>query len=453
MIRIINSKRSVALLVALCVLCVSCFTVPVHAIGIETVAIPAIQAIVSEMIGMGLERTGGNDAMTAFAQNICQLPEMASYIVQNGSDYFVNAFKQGSLLFLPYAMISLVRDRLFAKGVFSAQDPVITGRSFGTYTGNVSISYYNNQNKSNYTKSITDATGKAYTIVLVQQLATNSYNDTQFVVFKCSLENVWGVSSSLNTSGIYCISTTNINGAISSFDPIMPMYNGVGYTDSSKLKDYITSISSGCTLESAYQSDYTLGVTAPYETSISEGYATWASGAITVPNSDTGEDETFYPVGVGSTLEGTLGLTQEQVWSGVTDITTETTDIATNVQSMKGTLSDVLESVNSISDVFTTTQTVSLPLTALHFDELFTLFPFSIPKDLVDCIGFWNAEAAAPTISVPLPKTSGGFGIQKYDVPFEDIPTASAIVAILRAGQIILFCVGLLVVTRKITKW
>ena len=71
----------------------------------------------------------------------------------------------------------------------------------------------------------------------------------------------------------------------------------------------------------------------------------------------------------------------------------------------------------------------------------------------MDCIGFWNADADAPTISVPLPKTSGGFGIQKYDVPFEDIPTASAIVAILRAGQIILFCVGLLVVTRKITKW
>jgi len=442
MIRIINSKRSVALLVALCVLCVSCLAIPVHATGIENVAVPAIQAIVSEMIGMGLERTGGNDAMTAFAQNICQLPEMASYIVQNGSDYFVNAFKQGSLLFLPYAMISLVRDRLFAKGSFTNETPIILSKDFTFYTAPTTIQIkkdgiLNTIPCPNYDISVN------YTICAVYSAINGG---TQFYV--CGYDNNY-------------FSNVNIHGIRYKYVyqdfldlPIVVSSNVVVFENVSNAgADNITGITDSTNINTEYQSDYSLGVVAPYDTPISEGYATWASGAITVPNSDTGEDETFYPVGVGSTLEGTLGLTQEQVWSGVTDITTETTDIATNVQSMKGTLSDVLESVNTISDVFTTTQTVSLPLTALHFDELFTLFPFSIPKDLVDCIGFWNADADAPTISVPLPKTSGGFGIQKYDVPFEDIPTASAIVAILRAGQIILFCVGLLVVTRKITKW
>jgi hypothetical protein len=447
MTRIISSKRSVALLVALCVLCVSVLIVPVHAVAGEEVMIPAIQAMCSQLMGLGLEASGGNDALTALADNIAQLPEMASYIVQQGTDYFVKAVKMGSAIFMPLAMITAVRARIFAKGDYSALSPIVSDTNFGVYSGNVQVSY--TANGTTYTKTYKPGnfTGK-YSLVCVVVANRSTYLDSNVYMATYDATSYNNGFFGPNTSGIYW--RLLFQACLTSVSDNVTMINGEGISDA---VDAIVSISDSTALVETESSNYTLGVIAPYDTSISDGYATWASGAISVPNSETGEDDTYYPVGVSSTLDGTLGLTQEQIWTGVTDISTDTSDIATNVQSMKGTLSQVLESVDSIADVFTTTQAVALPNTAMHFDELFTLFPFSIPKDLIDCIGFWNAGAAAPNISIPLPKVSGGFSIEKYDVPFEDIPTAAAIVAILRAGQIILFCVGLLLITRKVTKW
>ena len=454
MTRITSFKRPVAALVALCILCVSCFTIPVHAIGEEIVMIPALQAMVSQLMGLGLEANGGNDALTTFAQTLVELPEMSKYIVQNGGQYFVNAVKKNGLLYLPLEMIGITRARLYGKGDFSSTLPIIVEHNFSTWTGNFNVSFYSPANQKSYTFTSLPYNYSSYTgsytlvgVVTGKVDENTSHMSYQVYVYACNYDSNWG---SINSSGIKCQYVTQLN-----TNPLQttPNISFVTYNGTYPYEDSITSISSSTSVSPDYSSNYNLGVTAPYDTSISDGYTTWASGAIDVPNTETGTDDKYFPVGVGSTLEGTLGKTQEEIWSGVTDISTETTDVATNVQSMKGTLTQVLSSVNSIADVFTTTQAIALPSTALHFDQLFTLFPFSIPKDLVDCIGFWNAGAAAPTISIPLPKVAGGFSIQKYDIPFEDIPTAAAIVAILRAGQIILFCVGLLLITRKVTKW
>lgn len=43
--------------------------------------------------------------------------------------------------------------------------------------------------------------------------------------------------------------------------------------------------------------------------------------------------------------------------------------------------------------------------------------------------------------------------IYEFEIDFSEIPGMGTLVAIIRGGELILFAVGLLMITRKVTKW
>lgn len=94
------------------------------------------------------------------------------------------------------------------------------------------------------------------------------------------------------------------------------------------------------------------------------------------------------------------------------------------------------------------------PVEAIHFAGIFDLFPFNIPKGIYDAIAFWEAPAAPPVIKIPLPSYIGGaMDIYEFEINFSEIPGMDAIAALIRSGELILFVVGLVILTEKVTKW
>ena len=117
-------------------------------------------------------------------------------------------------------------------------------------------------------------------------------------------------------------------------------------------------------------------------------------------------------------------------------------------------LGGISTGVGSIVDFITGTTVVESPLTAIRFGDLFDLFPFNIPAGIYETIKFWGTPAAAPVLSFPVPNMEGGKVIvDTYDIRLSDIPGMDRVAAIIRAGELILFAIGLALVTRKVTKW
>ena len=117
-------------------------------------------------------------------------------------------------------------------------------------------------------------------------------------------------------------------------------------------------------------------------------------------------------------------------------------------------LSALKNGISSLNNFFTGTTIIQSPLDAIKFDALFDLFPFNIPYGIYQAISFWDADGAAPVITIPLPTVEkSGVGIYEYKINFADIPGMDALVSVIRAGELILFAIGLLMVTRKVTKW
>lgn len=216
------------------------------------------------------------------------------------------------------------------------------------------------------------------------------------------------------------------------------------------------------------------GYIAGRDQGLAEGYAQWADGAI--ENQTEDERELYYPIGLGATLEDVQGMTQEQIWEGgVTQAELSDTlqmslsqhlanikgflrgqfqDLIQGLENIKLTMQQSLQGLQQLGQMFTTTTLVQSPLEALHFGAMFDLFPFSIPYDLVQCINFWGASAAAPTLTIPLPTVQGGrAAVTTYDVNLGELPGFNQIAALIRAGELILFGIGLVLITRKVTKW
>lgn len=191
--------------------------------------------------------------------------------------------------------------------------------------------------------------------------------------------------------------------------------------------------------------------------SIATGYADWAANSVTVEA--TTEDEevaVYYPIALGNSYEETVAMTQEQVWAGTSTYTgtVADTETATGTETLTASVSEVLAGVNSIVDVFTGTCTVATPLEAIQFGALFDLFPFNIPYGLYQSLAFWASDSVAPVIPIALPTVEDdGVGVYTYEVNLSDIPGFDGVVALIRAGELILFAIGLLMITRKVTKW
>ena len=205
---------------------------------------------------------------------------------------------------------------------------------------------------------------------------------------------------------------------------------------------------------------YRLGAVALHDAAISVAYPDWYANSVVVPGSvagtDEDDDEVALPIAPGKTWGETIGGTQAGTWEGVgtwTDTNTDT-EAGTGAGTNTGAISVTIPGINALVNFFTGTAVVESPLTAIRFGALFDLFPFNIPKGIYDTINFWNASASPPVISIPLPNvTRGGVDVDTYDLDFAEIPGMNTLAALIRGGELILFAIGLLLLTRKVTKW
>lgn len=115
---------------------------------------------------------------------------------------------------------------------------------------------------------------------------------------------------------------------------------------------------------------------------------------------------------------------------------------------------DVKTGLGKLVDFFTGTTFVESPLQAMNFDKLFDLFPFNIPAGIYQTISFWNADATPPTLTLPSLAFDGNKVTgDEFSFNLADMPGMNEIAALIRAGVLILYAVGLLMITRKVTKW
>lgn len=80
--------------------------------------------------------------------------------------------------------------------------------------------------------------------------------------------------------------------------------------------------------------------------------------------------------------------------------------------------------------------------------DLKTLFPFCIPFDLIDCIRLFNAEPVTPKIEVPM-----HFAFVDVDYTWEiDLKNFDEVATVCRSMFLILFIVGLVLITRTLIR-
>ena len=187
-----------------------------------------------------------------------------------------------------------------------------------------------------------------------------------------------------------------------------------------------------------------------------------------IKNGETDEDELakVYPseIDLSKLAEGKASL-NEMVTDVIDKLSTGQMTYDQYMDSVQGETSsdptpdgsddvEVKTGLGKLVDFFTGTSYVASPLQAINFGELFDLFPFNIPAGIYETINFWSASATPPSITVPVPSVSGGgVYVEEYTLDFADIPGMNTIAALIRGGELILFAVGLLLITRKVTKW
>lgn len=179
------------------------------------------------------------------------------------------------------------------------------------------------------------------------------------------------------------------------------------------------------------------------QTDVVAGTATKAETAViedTVSGTDTGTATLGFLDSILSWLE--------KIWNAVKSLVVGITTPIVNV------VQKVVSAVETVVEFLTGTAYVASPLEAINFTGLFDLFPFNIPYGIYQAISFWDAGATAPVITIPLPTYTGGsVDIYEFEIDFSEIPGMGTLVAIIRGGELILFAVGLLMITRKVTKW
>ena len=221
------------------------------------------------------------------------------------------------------------------------------------------------------------------------------------------------------------------------------------------------------------------------------GYPGWYRNAVIIEGTGGGSDPgdesdelpyPVFPIGIKPSYEETVDQTPEEVvdpdpidntdpggnagtgtgganYSGVlSKILGKLGEIVNAIVSAPGAVVDavqnVYQSVVSIADFLTGTTVVDSPLEAINFDAMRDLFPFNIPAGIYDAINFWSKPAEAPVLSFPVPNMAGNkVVVDTYDIRLSDIPGFDRVVAVIRAGELICFAIGLALVTRKVTKW
>ncbi len=163
------------------------------------------------------------------------------------------------------------------------------------------------------------------------------------------------------------------------------------------------------------------------------------TGTEVIPDTDVETQAGFW-----ATLWGWL----EKIWTAIKSLATAI------AQPIVNAIAAVKAQVVALVNFFTGTVTVASPLQAIRFNALFDLFPFNIPYGIYQAVTLWGSSAEPPVIRVPLPNYSGGsVSVYEFEINFAEIPGMDKLATIIRAGELILFVLGLALITRKVTKW
>ena len=313
--------RTLICLALVFVLVFNIYAMPTKASATGTlVTVGALTFITCALIGLGIHAGTTNDDFNTIAGN-CLSSLQGSGAISGDSvlGYLVN----GKVHFLQ-SLIEAVKGWLFDSGTLSSDS------SFAT-----SISCIYNGTPYLYTSSVPVCAGyfydKTYLYIVVfcnqePELKENG------VLVNCSTYNGYYYRGMfVNRSQVF---VDDISGYVFlgsfdfTFNPIINAY----YRAANELYPAFYS-SSGCS--TAY--DITLNDVSSDNSELSSYYTDWAAGAISVPATAIGgtsdEEEPMLPLGLGSTVEESLGMSQEEVWAGAGTYTgeyTETEDGETN---------------------------------------------------------------------------------------------------------------------------
>ena len=175
------------------------------------------------------------------------------------------------------------------------------------------------------------------------------------------------------------------------------------------------------------------------------------TGTEAIPDTNTG---TEVAPDINTDVETQAGF-WATLWSWLEAIWTAIKSLATAIaQPIVNAISAVKTQVVALVNYFVGTVYVASPLEAIRFGSLFDLFPFNIPYGIYQAITLWGSSAEPPVIRVPLPNYTGGsVSVYEYEINFAEIPGMDKLATIIRAGELILFVLGLALITRKVTKW
>lgn len=196
---------------------------------------------------------------------------------------------------------------------------------------------------------------------------------------------------------------------------------------------------------------------------LGDGYPDWVVNSATIPAgtiAGVDEDTTVYPIGLGQTVEETLGLTQEQIWAGestyvdtstdtevvpetvtLTEIWTAVTSIPANIA---GFFADTIAAVQAIPAAIAEFFTPSGDVDSFGI-QLKDFFPFCIPYDLYDFLTCLAADPVAPVFhwEIPVPQLGQTFELEVDLTAWDDVAQ------LFRNLELLAFIVGLAYVTRE----
>lgn len=484
MTRITNFKRILCCLLACVVLCCAVMrplTVKaVEPVSMTVVGVSAVCVVAAILIAIGLEPLveSSISGFNALVNDIVSVLPTEFVVISSVSGYLVKMIMADGITYAPRNLVEWIVDYLLASEAvtFSSVYPYTISSyeeicEYLTVNDAEDYAYaqtYNRLYHFTFPDSTTVTEGWVWT-------------DSNVTLLKSTLSS-GGYQYSLRFYGPYCISfNAGLSlSAIDVFDDTLTYPRNVVMTYSDvatgtieredKEEGYVTSLDG-------------IAVTDVFSETLD---ATWTGESITVTDTEVGTDVAAIPLSVPATVADTVATTREEVIAGtatkadtvtldetITDTSTATTGLLSSVLSwlekiwtaikslVSGITAPIVNAITSVKtqvvslvNFFTATSYVESPLVAINFGALFELFPFNIPYGIYQAISFWDSGSEAPVLTVPLPTFTGGaVDIYEFEIDFSEIPGMDVLVSIIRAGELILFAVGLLMITRKVTKW
>lgn len=216
--------------------------------------------------------------------------------------------------------------------------------------------------------------------------------------------------------------------------------------------------------------DLTLNYVGAFGSIVPDAYPEWFQNSTTITDTETGEEKTVVPIGLGQTVTETQGMSQAGIWAGTSTYVDTETDVGTGddtitvpetvtlkdiltgilsvpksiAQAVAAFFADVVAAVKAIPAAITEFFTISADVSAFAI-EWRDFFPFCIPFDIYDFLTLLMADPEAPKFEweIDLLKTGEPY------LMVVDLSEWDDVAQLLRRLELLAFIVGLAMVTRE----